>query len=373
MAHQWFKSVISGERAGAWSAILRFVFEIMSWGYALVIAMRNFLYDAKIIKQTKLSVPVISVGNITTGGTGKTPTVIMLVKELQRLGKRPAVLTRGYGAPKETGGGLGKSDEVMVIEHECPDVPVIVNADRVEGGRLAISMHNADVLVLDDGFQHRRLARDLNIVLVDATEPMGIPGLLPRGTWREPPHNLRRANMIMLTRCEQVSEPLADLAANLLTQWVPPRSIYQQRTTITGLYDANDTTVPLVAGSGRRVIAFAGLGNPNGFLHTVRSLGMHVALAEWFDDHHNYDASTDFADLLKSSKERNIEAWITTLKDWVKLRTQTLPKNLEGGSPAPPIWHVRIEARLSPQEQEFLRSRLATLLTEKSTAAPNMV
>jgi len=346
----WYRSVISGERAGAWPAILRFFFEIISWFYALIVGLRNLLYDANIFKQIKLPVPVISVGNITTGGTGKTPTVIMLVKELKKLGKKPAVLTRGYGAPKG-----GKSDEVMVIENECPGAPVIVNPDRVAGGREAINKHGADVLVLDDGFQHRRLARDLNIVLVDATAPMGIPGIVPRGSWREPPYNLKRANMIMLTRCEQVSEELATLAAGLLTQWVSPRAIFQQRTTVIGLHDAADNPVPLVAG-GRKVIAFAGIANPNGFLHTVRSLGMQISAASWFDDHHAYRLPHDLEDLAKLAHRRNVEALITTMKDWVKLRGMPLPAN------CPPIWHVRIETRLRPHEQDLLRARL-TLLT----------
>ena len=133
--------------------------------------------------------PVISVGNITTGGTGKTPTVIMLAKELQRLGMRPAVLTRGYGARRGADGKKETPDEVLVIQQECPGVPVVVNADRVAGGRQAIAQYAANVLIMDDGFQHRRLHRDLNIVLIDATEPLGIPGVLPRGTWREPPRS----------------------------------------------------------------------------------------------------------------------------------------------------------------------------------------
>jgi tetraacyldisaccharide 4'-kinase len=204
------------------------------------------------------------------------------------------------------------------------------------------------------------LARDLNIVLIDATEPMGIPGVIPRGTWREPPYNLKRANVIMLTRCEQVSDQLADLAAGLLTQWVSPRSIFQQRTTITGLYDEAGNPVPLIAGvsGGRRVIAFAGIGNPTGFLHTVRSLGMQVSLSCWFDDHHNYDVDTDFRALEKASRDRRIDAWITTLKDWVKIRGEAAP---EPGGSRPPIWHVRIESRLRPHEQELLRARLAAL------------
>ncbi len=350
----WYRSVISGERFGAWPAILRFFFEVFSWFYTIGVGIRNTLYDNRILKPAKLPVPVISVGNITTGGTGKTPTVIMLVKELQKMGRKPAVLTRGYGAPKLADGKFGKSDEVMVIEHECPGVPVIVNGDRIAGGRTAIDQHGADILVIDDGFQHRRLARDLDIVLIDATEPMGIPGVLPRGTWREPPHNLKRAGMFMLTRCEQVSPQLADLAAGLLTQWVNARAIFQQRTAVTGLYDAEQNPVALVAGGSRRVAAFAGIGNPDGFLHTVQSLGMQVAMACWFDDHHNYKVPGDFKTLLAATQQRNLEAWVTTLKDWVKLQ----------GTPvagAPPVWHVRIEARLSPHETELLRAKLATL------------
>ena len=137
----YYRSIISGERFGAWPAILRGCFEVLSWGYGAIIGIRNTFYDKRILKSHKLPVPVISVGNITTGGTGKTPTVIMLVKELQKLGKKPAVLTRGYGAPKLPDGSRAKSDEVLVIEHECPGVPVIVNADRVAGGREAIEKH----------------------------------------------------------------------------------------------------------------------------------------------------------------------------------------------------------------------------------------
>jgi tetraacyldisaccharide 4'-kinase len=365
---QWYRSVISGERFGAFPAILRFGFEVMSWGYTLGVGVRNTLYDTRLIREVRLPVPVISVGNITTGGTGKTPTVIMIVKELLKMGKKPAVLTRGYGAPRLPDGMRGKPDEVMVIEHECPGVAVVVNPSRVAGGREAIQKHGADVLVIDDGFQHRRLARDLNIVLVDATEPLGIPGVLPRGTWREPPFNLKRANMIMLTRCEQVSPELADLAAGLLTQWVSPRAIFQQRTAVTGLYDEAGNPVPLVASGsagGRRVAAFAGIGNPQGFFHTVRSLGMHVVTGCWFDDHHLYRLPHDFDTLRKFSRERNLEAWITTHKDWVKLKGK-----IENLTDRPPIWHVRIEASLSAHQQDLLRAKLRTLSAGSPFNAP---
>ncbi len=350
---QTYRSIISGERAGAWPAILRALFLVVSAFYTVAVVLRNALFDLGLKKQHRLPVPVISVGNITTGGTGKTPTVIMIVKELQRMGRKPAVLTRGYGAA--TG---SKPDEVMVIEHECPGVPVVVNPDRVAGGREAIEKHGADVLVLDDGFQHRRLARDLNIVLVDATEPMGIPGVIPRGTWREPPAALHRANMIMLTRCEQVSPELADFASGLLTQWVNPRAIFQQRTEISGVFDSNGQPVPLVAGGGPRVLAFAGIGNPNGFLYTVRSLGMNVSAACWFADHHNYQLPGDLSRLESLTRQRHPDAWITTLKDFVKLRQAQTPI---------PLWHIRIEARLRPYETELLRNRLLEVVNRGSS------
>ncbi len=355
----FYRTIISGERASAGAAILRALFSAISLPYTLAIILRNWLFDVGLRKQHKLSVPVISVGNITTGGTGKTPTVIMLVHELQRLGHKPAVITRGYGAPRLADGARGKSDEVMVLEHECPGVPVVVDADRVKAGKIAIEKFAADVLVMDDGFQHRRLQRDLNILLIDATEPMGVPGVIPRGTWREPPSALRRANMIMLTRCEQVFPQLAELAGNLLTNWVKPRSIFQQRTEVTGIFDASGNRVPLQVGGTRKVLAFSGIGNPNGFLHTVRSLGLTVSAASWFPDHHLYRPERDFNSMKKITAQRGIDAWVTTLKDFVKLPA----------SPSPvPLWYIRIECRLSPQSQDLLRLRLQELFLPTSPA-----
>jgi tetraacyldisaccharide 4'-kinase len=342
---QWYRSIISGERSGALTAMLRGTFTAVSAVYTVIVNLRNDLYDRRLLKPVKLPVPVISVGNITTGGTGKTPTVIMIARELQRLGKKPAVLTRGYKAPKGQ-----KPDEVMVIESECPGVPVIVNPNRIEGGRHAIEKYGADVLVMDDGFQHRKLHRDLNIVLIDTTEPLGIPGVTPRGTWREPPHNLRRADLIILTRCEQVTAELVEYAAGLLTQWVTPRDIFLQSTKVTGVEDEMDRQVTIAPDT--RVIAFAGIGNPEGFLHTARSQGMIVSAACWFDDHHHYEVPADFSPIEKLTAEKSVQAWVTTLKDWVKIRNVKSPV---------PIWHVRIETRLEGHGEELFRERLGKL------------
>lgn len=342
---QWYKRTIAGESAGLIPAVLRAVLTVLSWPYGLATRLRNWAYDTGRIQMVRLAVPVISVGNMTTGGTGKTPTVIMIVRDLIAMGRRPAVLTRGYGAAD----GL-VADEVQVIQQECPGVPVVVNADRVAGGQEAIGKFGADVLVLDDGFQHRRLYRDVNIVLVDVTNPMGIPGIIPRGSWREHPRGMARATHIMLTRCEQVTPELVDLAADLLAQWVNPRNIFEQRTGVIGVFDAAGR--PVAAG-GQHVLVFAGVGNPEGFLNTVQSTGLIASSGCWFDDHHHYQMDRDFQRMREITAARSLDAWVTTVKDWVKIKDLQAPV---------PVWHVRIESRIGGVQSSLWQGVLAAAL-----------
>ncbi len=345
---QWYNRVITGEAVGVLAALLRWVLAAVSFIYGDIVHWRNIAYDRGWKSVTRLPVPVISVGNITTGGTGKTPTVIMIANCLTDAGLKPAILTRGYGAPKGQ-----RSDEVMVMEQECPGVPVIMNPDRIAGGREAIARHQANVLILDDGFQHRRLGRDLDIVLIDATNPLGVPGMFPRGTWRERPASLSRAHHIILTRCEQVSGELTDLAAGLLTQWVNPRRIFKQVTEVLGVFDQNGNPVDV---RNQTVLAFAGIANPDGFVRTISDLGLQVSAGCWFDDHHRYAPELDFTEMLKLTAARHPAAWITTSKDWVKLRQFTPPV---------PLWHVCIAARITGVAGELWRHSLADLANKK--------
>ncbi len=342
---QWYKRIISGEAAGLVPAIIRYLLAMAAFVYGLIVSIRSLAYDWGWIKVEKLPVPVIAVGNLTTGGTGKTPTVIMIVQELLCMGRRPAVLTRGHKAPTDA-----LPDEVMVIQEQCPGVPVVVNRDRVAGGRMAIDRHHADVLVLDDGFQYRRLDRDLNLLLVDATSPMGIPGLLPAGSWREPPGAMRRANAIMLTRCEQVPPELADMAAGLLAEWRSPRDIFQQHTRTLGLFDPQGLPI---ADPPKRVLAFAGVANPEGFVRTIEAMGITVAAGCWFDDHHVYDLPGDMEKLKKIAASCNVTALLTTQKDWVKLRTANCPI---------PVYHVRIAAYVTGPETSSWREKLTEII-----------
>ncbi len=355
---KYYYEVITGEAVGCMPAAMRALLLAASAVYRSASAMRNFAFDHGWKKVYRLDVPVVSVGNLTTGGTGKTPTVIMIARQLRAMGAKPAVLTRGYMAASGQ-----ESDEVMVIRRECPDVPVVVNPDRVAGGRMAIASHGADVLIMDDGFQHRRLARSMNLVVVDATRPLGVPGVIPRGTWREPPANLSRATHVMLTRCEQVSDELADLAAQLLSQYVGPRNILQQRTRVTGVFDAAGKRWDLC---GKRALAFAGIGNPDNFLSTLELAGCRPVAGCWFGDHHQYDCRRDFAAFAEITQRKGIEVWVTTLKDFVKL---------QGFQPPVPLVYVGIESYISGSQAQVWREmlRAAISIDGHDASAPQKV
>ena len=206
MNQQAFRNLVSGRSRGFSPVILRAVLRIASWPYYLIVALRNLMYSKGRLNVHRADAVVISVGNITTGGTGKTPLVIWLCDFLHQKGLRCAILTRGYK--------LGKnrlSDEAAILTRSCPEAKVIVNPDRVAGAAEAVRKFNAQVLVMDDGFQHRRLHRDLDIVTIDGLLPFGFGKSLPAGLLREPLNGLKRAHAFVITRCDQASE--ADLAA----------------------------------------------------------------------------------------------------------------------------------------------------------------
>jgi len=256
-----------------------------------------------------LDVPVISVGNLAVGGTGKTPFVAWLAQRLLVAGRRPGILARGYGGPV-AGGTL--NDEGCVLAHVLgAAVPQGQGADRVRAGRVLRAEHpEVDVLLLDDGFQHRRLARDLDIVLLDAMEPFGQGHLLPRGRLRESPRALRRAGAVVLTRIERVSEEDVEAAAQRIgslfngpvararTEPVPP-----------ALRDEL---------GGARVLAVCGIGNPAAFLGTLADLGAEVVGRRILADHAALDEA-GWLELAAQARARGAECVVTTRKDAVKV------------------------------------------------------
>lgn len=289
----------------------RGVLRLLEGLYGFGVAYRNRCYDRQ-GAHTTLPVPVISVGNITVGGTGKTPLVLDIVKRLQRMGFSPAVVSRGYKAS-----GAEPNDEERLLLRNVPDVPCVADADRVAAAEAAHRRFGADVIVLDDGFQHRRLERTLDVVVIDATCPFGYEHLLPRGLLREPVQALKRADVIVITRCDQVARnQLAEIEFRL-GKFGQAATILQCTHRATGVQRL-DGTPANVSLSGKRVAVFAAIGQPRAFATTVRSLGAEVVAQRWWPDHHHY-RRRDIDSLLKAGRLPPHELLLTTEKDATKL------------------------------------------------------
>jgi tetraacyldisaccharide 4'-kinase len=303
--------------------------------YGAVTRTRLSLYRRGTFHTTKIERPVISVGNITTGGTGKTPLVEWVARTIAAGGKKVCILTRGYGrkdphlqvivsdgygvlaAPNEAG------DEPYLLATKLVGVAAVISsADRIAAGQEAIKDFVTDCFVLDDGFQHLRIARDLNIVTMDATNPWGGGKLLPYGRLRESPESLSRADCVVITRCDQVSD-LDDLRSDI-QRLTGGRPIFQSRmrtARVSSLKNGADALPPPA-----RVAGFCGVGNPHSFFEHVRRSGYELGLQQSFPDHHVY--SQDQIDsLARAANTAGASALITTAKDAVKLRTLsfTLP------------------------------------------------
>lgn len=319
---QWLLETVSGKRRGAGAALTRFGLALLEPGYRLAIALRNFAFDRGWKKAHGAAAPVISVGNLTTGGTGKTPLVAWVARQLRDAGIRCAVLSRGYRAP--AGGDNDESRELGLL---LPDVPVLENRDRVAAAAMAVEELEMEALLLDDGFQHRRLARDLDLVAIDATRPFGYGHLLPRGLLREPRSSLRRADAAILTRAGQVSTAALDQLVATVARSVPPGRIAICETVPAHWLKSDGQTVALEELSGQPLLAFCGIGNPAAFFQLLRQAGFRVAEELVWPDHHAF-AADDFDRLGSAAQSGGATALVCTVKDLVKLN-----RNRIGGRP----------------------------------------
>ncbi len=316
---------MSGRRQGAAASLLRAALAAASWPYAAAVRVRRWAYRAGLLKSRTAAVPVICVGNITTGGTGKTPMVAWVVARLSSAGRTPAILTRGYRAID------GQSDEAELLK-VLSGAPVIVNPDRFRGACDAIGQ-GADVLVMDDGFQHRRLRRDLDIVLIDATEPFGFGHCLPRGMLREPPAALRDAEAVVITRSDAVEPQQLAALREKLASLAPKASIHAAIHRPVAVIDENGAALPLDSLRGRKACAFCGLGNPGHFFRMLGELGTSLVNTQAFDDHTGYTPQV-IDSLRRAAETCEAEIFITTQKDAVKLTAADLPL---------PVWKLAIE------------------------------
>lgn len=322
--HELYNLILSA-KTGFAAAFLRVFAGIVSCAYSTVIQIRNFLYSRSIMKsfavtqaglkttdRTQQTIPVISIGNITVGGTGKTPMVIWLCNFLQNKGLKCAILTRGY---KSAG---GQDDEPAMLAKNCPGTAVVVNPDRLTGAIEAVKKNRAQVLIMDDGFQHRRLHRDIDIVTIDATRPFGFGKMLPAGLLRESVTSLKRANAAIITRSNLIPQDELVMLIDTLKKINTNMTIAQATHNPICAISAGDKKIPLEQLRGKTVFAFCGIANPDAFFATLETLGTKIVGTRIYDDHYNYTTGT-IVEILRQAGQAGAEMVITTEKDFNKI------------------------------------------------------
>lgn len=296
--------------------------------------LRRNLYRRKKLRAKKLSVPVISVGNLAVGGTGKTPMAIYLAQLLQKAYFRPAIISRGYGGKAEKKGLIVSDgtavlansdqagDEPVMMAQRLAGIPVIVGKNRFESGKLAIDKFNCNVILLDDGFQHLGLHRDLNIVLLDAQWPLGNGQIIPRGILREPFSAIADAHAVVFTRSPNHSRPpnSTRLAACLNRQAVywAGQTPFMHGVGAEKIDDSTDLS--LVRLRGKKVYLFSAIARNDDFYRTITELGAKIQGHSEFGDHHRY-CQKELADIIAMAIHTKSEYLVTTEKDMARLET----------------------------------------------------
>lgn len=330
-------------------------------GWRLGVALRREAYRRGWFKTRRLNRPVVSVGNLAVGGTGKTPLVAWLAERFLRRGWKPAILTRGYGrrsrsgiialeparerapSPREVG------DEPALLARALPEVPIIVGADRYSAGRLAEDRFDVDVHILDDGFQHLALARDADVVLLDVTQELSVPALLPAGRLREPYSALERAHLVILTRADLADSHALENRARKIN---PKARVFHASTELFGFMDlAGARRLAPEALRGKAVFAFCGIGNPRAFTADLKKWGLSLVAASAFRDHHVYTAR-ELARLVARARSLDAAALVTTEKDAINF-----PASWESELPVVACL-IRMGVREAEQFEEALLARL---------------
>lgn len=321
------------------------VLKVLSYGFAAVVAIRYFFYRIGLLRRFPLGIQVISIGNVTAGGTGKTPVTELFARTLAAEGRRVAILSRGYRRKERpfwqrvwaqsvtpplvvsdgrrvlldaaTGG-----DEPYMLASNLPGVAVVVDRDRVKAGRWAVKRLGCDTLILDDGFQYQRLKHSIEVVLVDATNPFGNGNMLPRGILREPVRHLKRADIIFLTKCPDDTT----VVTHEIRQYNQTAEIVECRHTPKLLRDVwSREEFPLEWLKGKTLCTLSGIASPRGFEDSLRHMGAKVVWCERYADHHRYDPS-EILYALNRTADIGAQALVTTEKDAVRFpRFETTP------------------------------------------------
>ncbi len=349
---KWGEDVIFGRAKGFRAFLMRIFLRGLSWIFRILVALRLRLFRKGVKKQAHLGTMVISIGNITMGGTGKTPVVELFAKTLRDHGRKVAILSRGYKSkdldepqkwqsqhtgeliepdkmPKIVSAGTGldlevqyAGDEPFMLARNLDEVPVIVDKDRVKAGRFAIDELNADILLLDDGMQFLKLAHSIDIVLVDSNSPFGTGSMMPRGTLREPPRNLCRADYIFITKCYHAGN---DALIKKIRKHNKVAEIIECTHGPVHLENVFTGEIkPLSFLKDKFVAAVSGIAFPESFEEKLTDLGSHVLFHRTFSDHYNF-TQEDIDKFMNRSMRRDAEIIVTTEKDAVRFPMPSEP------------------------------------------------
>lgn len=359
--------LVHGEKHGFLAALLLVVLRAMSFVYGLGVTIKLGMYRLGILECHKLPCKVISLGNITVGGTGKTPTAQRLAAIIRDMGYRVVILNRGYRAEWQGEVGLvsdGRKiymtvneagDEAYLLAKSLPGVPVIIGRNRYRTGSYAVNKLQAEVIILDDAFQHWQLQRDLDIVLIDALNVFGNNFLLPRGTLREPLNNLSRANAFLLTKVDQATGNARETIRETLTKYNSQALVVESTHTPRCFIEIEEwykgvrpETVPLDAIYGRSVLPFSAIGNPSSFEKTITDLGGLITQSVQYPDHHDYTMA-EMQAIMQKAVDNSVCALITTDKDAVKI-----PSEFIHSERPLPVYVLSIEVRFHDGYAELM-------------------
>lgn len=304
--------IMSGRSKGFKAQGLRSLLALLALLYSVAVRLRNAAYDCGLLWQFRCGIPVFCIGNLTAGGTGKTPMVVWLCRYLQDKGLKVALLSRGYKSHNSN----GLNDEILLLQSALPGIGFYIGSNRRTCAAKAVT-DGYQVIVMDDGYQHRKLFRNLNILMIDSLCPFGYGKILPAGLLREPLAGIKRANIAILSRADLVDNETINTICNNILQY-KQLQITTTCHTPSQLFDTQNRPAQLNTLAGKKVTAFCSIGNPMGFVATLEKLGATVVGRYFFDDHSQYDNERVgiIRQLLTDAADQIL---VTTEKDWVKL------------------------------------------------------
>lgn len=308
---------MSDRAGGIIASIIKLFLLLLSLVYYCAIKTFLLLYKVRILKSYRPQCKVISVGNITLGGTGKTPLVLAIARRLRSSGKRLAILIRGYKGEAK----LGTSDEVELLKRHLPNIPILVGRNRIKTAKEAVDSYGADIILLDDGFQHWRLSRDMDILTLDINNPLGNGWLIPRGILREPISSLKRADIFVLTKVGYDTDSIAKAQGlkNRLNTVNKDAIVFTSSYVPTMLYDIFEgKPISLSELNGKDLALICGIADPESFEEGVKSQGAKVVLKYYFLDHHKYD-EREIEGIINECKRKGVDTIVTTEKDVPRL------------------------------------------------------